>query len=203
MGGASSTPDARRGFGRTFLEQALPPPGFARMRNATTGVVWEIGLPLPEQAADGPVDTLASIALEENGSAPVPAAGELQPTQIVPTAKRILIVEDEPLVAMDVQSMLQNAGMEIVGPAATSERALRLLGAERVDAALLDANLGGERVDGVALALSQSGIPFAFATGYGRESLPQAFAGAPVITKPFAEKELLRTVQSLLSSRNA
>jgi len=201
LGGTPCPSTARRGFGRMFLEQSLPPPGYARMRDGATGIAWEIGLPLPKHATDGSVRLLASSTLEENGSTPPAEVSAPPPAQGAAAAKRILIVEDEPLVAMDVQAMLQDAGMEIVGPAATSEAALGLVGSDQIDAALLDANLGGRRVDEVALALSQSGIPFAFATGYGRESLPQAFAGAPVITKPFAESELLRVVRGLLSSR--
>lgn len=199
LGGAHCAATARRGFGRMFLEQSLPPPGFARMRDGATGVVWEFGLPLPEHTADAG-QVLASATLDENGSAAPADADEPLAIGKVATAKRILVVEDEPMVAMDVQAMLQDAGMEVVGPAATSEAALALVGNGRIDAALLDANLGGRRVDDVAQALSQSGIPFAFATGYGRESLPPAFAAVPVITKPFAESELLRMVRGLLAS---
>ena len=145
LGGTPCTSTARRGFGRMFLEQSLPPPGYARMRDGATGIAWEIGLPLPKHATDGSVRLLASSTLEENGSTPPAEVSAPPPAQGAAAAKRILIVEDEPLVAMDVQAMLQDAGMEIVGPAATSEAALGLVGSDQIDAALLDANLGGRK----------------------------------------------------------
>ena len=85
------------------------------------------------------------------------------------SGKRVLIIEDEPLVAMDLETLLTGAGCTIV-----AHRVEHRYGeggrAERpCDVALLDANLGGEPVDEVAAALTRRGIPFAFATGHGRE----------------------------------
>lgn len=97
--------------------------------------------------------------------------------------KRILVVEDEPIVAMLIEDMLEELGASAVGPVPSVSLALGLLGAERVDAAVLDVNLGSERSDAVANRLTADGIPFIFATGYGRENL----TGKPaeVLTKPY------------------
>src|SRR5690606_36623500 len=89
--------------------------------------------------------------------------------------KRILIVEDEPLVAMDMAASLVAAGCEVAGPAGNLRDAKRLVADADFDAALLDANLAGSPVDELAAALARLEIPFAFATGYGQESLLSGF----------------------------
>ena len=113
--------------------------------------------------------------------------------------KRILLVEDEPLVAMDIEAELIASGCEIVGPAESVETALRLIESTPCDAALLDANLAGDPVDEVAAALVRGGIPFAFATGYGRGALPPAFRDAAILTKPFHRNQLVAVLEGLLS----
>src|SRR5690606_30707009 len=89
--------------------------------------------------------------------------------------KRVLIVEDEPLIAMTLADYLGEAGCEVVGPASSLARARVMIDAARFDAALLDGNLSGDRVDDLAARLTQRGIPFVFITGYGREALPIGF----------------------------
>src|SRR5262249_16854521 len=112
--------------------------------------------------------------------------------------KRILVIEDEPLVAMDVESSLTAAGCEVVGPAATLERAKLLIEESDCDAALLDVNLAGQPVDELATLLTRKNRPFAFVTGYGRDALPSGFRGAVVLGKPFGADQLLATVEVLL-----
>jgi CheY-like chemotaxis protein len=114
-------------------------------------------------------------------------------------AQRLLVVEDELLVALDIESILTEAGMEVVGPASTAAEALQLIGSTKLDAALLDANLSGESIDEVASALSAQGVPFAYVTGYGRESLPEAHP-APIVTKPFDATQLLAAARRLLAA---
>jgi CheY-like chemotaxis protein len=101
------------------------------------------------------------------------------------TGRRILIVEDEVLIAMLLEDLLQDLGSEVVGPASNVSDALELTAREKPDAAVLDVNLGSERVYPVADALKQFGIPFVFATGYGQEGLDGAYIGHPTIKKPF------------------
>lgn len=103
---------------------------------------------------------------------------------------RILLVEDEPLVAMAIEDSLEVQNVGVVGPAGTVAEALELIAKGGIDAALLDVTLRGERVDSVADALSAQGIPFVFTTGHGAAGLPQSHQDRPVLTKPFREVEM-------------
>lgn len=116
--------------------------------------------------------------------------------------QRLLVVEDELLVALDIESILSDAGLDVVGPASSAGEALKLIDDSPPDAALLDANLSGEPIDAVAQALSERRIPFAYVTGYGRESLPPAHP-APIVPKPFDAEQLLTAARRLLSEDGA
>jgi DNA-binding response OmpR family regulator len=125
-----------------------------------------------------------------------PASEAAQPKPL--RGKRLLIIEDEPLVAREMAAGLAAAGAAIVGPAGNAAAALQLIAGEPVDAALLDANLGGEQVDSIAAALTRREVPFAFVSGYGRESLPPSFATAELMTKPFDPSRLLAVAARLV-----
>src|SRR5262249_44453966 len=92
--------------------------------------------------------------------------------------KRILVMEDEPLVSMELEGELAAAGCEVIGPAATLAHAKTLVEEGKYDAALVDVNLKGQPVDELAALLTEKNHPFAFVTGYGRDALPEAFRGA-------------------------
>jgi len=186
-----SAPSAH-GFGRTLIEQTVRAHGGeASVDYRTDGLTCEIKLPLPETARPG-IDTTASkIAAGPSLLAQPDNRRTLQ-------GKRILVIEDEPLVAMDVESSLTAAGCEVVGPAATLERAKLLIEDASCDAALLDVNLAGQPVDELAILLTRNNCPFAFVTGYGRDALPSGFRGAVVLGKPFGADQLLATVEVLL-----
>jgi PAS domain S-box-containing protein len=186
-----SAPSAH-GFGRTLIEQTVRAHGGeASVDYRMDGLTCEIKLPLPE-AARPSIDTAASkIATGPSLLAQPDNRCTLQ-------GKRILVIEDEPLVAMDVESSLTAAGCEVVGPAATLERAKRLIEESDCDAALLDVNLAGQPVDELATLLTRKNRPFAFVTGYGRDALPSGFRGAVVLGKPFGADQLLATVEVLL-----
>jgi len=113
--------------------------------------------------------------------------------------KRILVVEDEMIVAMLIEDILMDGGATVVGPAARVAKALDLLGTEEVDAALLDVNLAGENTMPVAEELRRRGIPFAFATGYGAAGLPDGFASQPLLQKPFQERDLQEVIARVLA----
>jgi CheY-like chemotaxis protein len=113
--------------------------------------------------------------------------------------KRILVVEDEMIVAMLIEDILMDGGATVVGPAARVAKALDLLGTEPVDAALLDVNLAGENTTPVAEELRRCGIPFAFATGYGAAGVPDGFAGQPLLQKPFQERDLQAVMARVLA----
>jgi CheY-like chemotaxis protein len=115
--------------------------------------------------------------------------------------KRIIVIEDEALVLMELESSLADAGCEVVGAAGTLEDARVLSAQAACDAALLDANLGGHRVDELAAILTRRNIPFAFVTGYGRDGLPETFRDATVLNKPYGQADLIAVVQSLVHQR--
>lgn len=114
---------------------------------------------------------------------------------------RILVIEDELLIGLEIESVLVDAGLEVIGPVATIDDALSRIAATPIDGALLDANLNGKPVHAVAAALAEKGVPFIFLTGYGRESLPAAFREAPLISKPFDSVSLIAAVRKLAGVR--
>ena len=101
--------------------------------------------------------------------------------------RRVLVVEDEALVAMLLETILEDMGCMAVGPAATVDEGLRMAADEAVDAALLDVNVAGRQVFPVAHALKDRGVPFVFSTGYGEGGLPDEWRGQPTLQKPFTE----------------
>jgi DNA-binding response OmpR family regulator len=109
-------------------------------------------------------------------------------------ARRILVVEDEFLIALDIAGVLEQAGLHVIGPHGTIADALKAIEGEEVHGALLDANLAGEPVGTIADALKVRRIPFAFVSGYGRDHLPPQHRTAPLIKKPFMGKDLLAVV---------
>jgi two-component SAPR family response regulator len=113
---------------------------------------------------------------------------------------RVLIVEDEMLIAMTVEDVLQALGCEVVGPVATVEKALKLAQNDMFDAALLDITIRGGKVYPVAEALLARGIPFAFASGYGDWALPEALRDQPRLMKPFTDAQLEEQIISLCNA---
>ncbi|CAN7152598.1 response regulator [Brevundimonas sp. LjRoot202] len=114
--------------------------------------------------------------------------------------RRVLIVEDESLVAMLLETILEDMGCLAVGPAATVDEGLRMAADETVDAALLDVNVAGRQVFPVAQALKDRGVPFIFSTGYGEGGLPDEWRGQPTLQKPFTEaavRDALMTAMGL------
>ena len=109
--------------------------------------------------------------------------------------RSILIVEDESLVAMLLETILEDMGCATVGPVSNIDEALTLLdGGLVIDGALLDVNVAGREVFPVAAALKAKGVPFVFSTGYGEGGLPDEWRGQSTIQKPFTEE----TVRSAL-----
>jgi CheY-like chemotaxis protein len=115
---------------------------------------------------------------------------------------RVLIVEDEMLVGMELESLLHRLGCTALGPAPTVARALDLLEDERPDAALLDLNLNGQSATQIAQALSARDVPFVLVTGYGeaQSSEPELLHAARV-DKPVNHRQLVRVLTQLLETR--
>jgi CheY-like chemotaxis protein len=110
---------------------------------------------------------------------------------------KVLVLDDEPIIALNTKRMLTDLGAEVIGPALSAEEALAAIG-EGPDAALLDVNLGGgEDSFGVAQALAERGVPFAFVTGYAEKVFPEAFAGRPRLIKPVSDAALGAAVDGL------
>ncbi|WP_091967807.1 response regulator [Bradyrhizobium shewense] len=112
---------------------------------------------------------------------------------------RVLLVEDEGLVALMIEDMLEELGLKVVASAAHLKKACELATTGSFDLALLDVNLAGEFVFPVARVLRERRIPFLFSTGYGAPPVEEEFRDAPAIGKPFSVDQLNDKLRTLLS----
>ena len=110
---------------------------------------------------------------------------------------RILIVEDEMLVAMNIEDMLLDLGHEVAGLASRLEPALALAAEGEFDIAMLDVNLAGQQSFPVAAILASRGIPFLFATGYGAKGVAEEYRDYPVLQKPFGAHDLEQALRRI------
>ena len=117
------------------------------------------------------------------------------------TGARLLLVEDEAIVAMMIEAMLTDLGCVVVDVAGTLLHGLALVEstAGALDAAVLDINLGGEKVYPVAELLAARGVPFVFSTGYGLAGISSDFAGVPALAKPYTPYALEKALLSVLN----
>ena len=113
------------------------------------------------------------------------------------TLPRVLIVEDEPMVAIDIEQALTDFGFHVVGVAFSLETALELVASEGFDAVILDVNLKGVSAVPVADALTARGLPFIVTTGYGLDQRPAGLRDAPYLRKPYRPAELVRALEQL------
>ena len=114
------------------------------------------------------------------------------------SGRRILLVEDEAVIAFAVEDMLTDLGFEVLGPAFRLDEAVELAASAAVDAAILDVNLNNQRSYAVADELKRRGVPFLFATGYGAAGIPEQWRRWPVIQKPFQLKTLVKALDLAL-----
>ena len=189
-GGPVATPPQTRGFGSTLIQQSLlAHGGEARLDYRRAGLRCAITLPLTRQNAPHAPDPIRA----------APGAIHADNARAL-IGKRILIVEDEPIIAMALMDDLADLGCAIIGPAHAPPQAHALIDSETIDAALLDGNLSGQRVDELAARLVQRGVPFVFVTGYGREALPARFQHARVVEKPFTRHQIAEALISLFDT---
>jgi two-component sensor histidine kinase len=184
------------GFGTALIEQsAKAEGGEAHMLTTAEGVVWDITLRLPRPLAQSATSQAAPELVSTPGRQQIKVAdrphGKL-------AGKRFLVVEDEPLVAIDLSAGLQGAGAEVVASTGSASAALNIIESRPLDAALLDGNLHGRPVDEIAAALTRRKVPFAFVSGYGRESLPRIFGTVALLAKPFSQAQLLEVATQLI-----
>lgn len=190
LGGPPTERPDRKGFGsnviRTSIERQLA--GRLTTDWRPEGLAVSLVLPLERLVSAGNADHSPVRPPE-----PTPAPAE-------PRKGSILLVEDEPLIAMQMEETLKRLGHRVVGPVASVADALALIAALDFDAALLDLNLQGERSDSVADALIARRKPFVFCSGYADATgLPQRLARVPRLAKPFEAGEIGPTVSRLLA----
>lgn len=114
----------------------------------------------------------------------------------------VFVVEDESVIAMQLEDMLLEAGCAVVGPAMRLKVALRLVESEaEVAVAVLDVNLGDATVFPVAERLREFAIPIVFATGYGREGVPDEWNRYPILQKPYTSRQIEEAILEVISGR--
>ena len=174
----------RRGFGSVII--ADMPEGSLGAKvyvdYARAGFTWRLRCPAQEVLEEG------------QRVAPSPRTVLAAETAGVSAAPRILIVEDEAIVALEIAEILKQGGFCAVGPACNVAQALELLKANGCDAAVLDINLGKETSEAVAMVLTQLNTPFVTVSGYSKAQKPAVFADAPALTKPVRPDRLIHEV---------
>lgn len=112
----------------------------------------------------------------------------------LPAGLRVLIVEDEMLLAFMLQDLLAEWGCKVVGPAGRVPKAVSLAESETLNGAILDVNVAGTEVYPVARALADRGIPFIFVSGYAASRLPLEWRDRPTLQKPFQPRDLAQSM---------
>lgn len=114
--------------------------------------------------------------------------------------RQILVAEDEFMLAADLADEVESRGATVIGPTASVAEGLALLEARAVDAAILDVNLRGEMVFGLADALLGRAVPFIFATGYDAQGIPPRFAGVTRCSKPCEPRDVVNALQQAMQA---
>jgi CheY-like chemotaxis protein len=158
-----------------------------------TGLVWRLDCPMDNVAEAHPPGVAAMLvpAGEDHHSA---ADG-----QSIARGGRILVVENEALVALEIASILSSAGFDVIGPAGSVAQALTILDGSMCDAAVLDVNLGRETAEPIAVRLLSCGTPFVVVSGYARNQQPAAFKDAVLLNKPASPERLIAEVRRCLT----
>ncbi|WP_018386986.1 HWE histidine kinase domain-containing protein [Ancylobacter sp. FA202] len=192
-GGPEVAKTGRRGFGMVLIERSVPYDlgGSSRMEFAPGGLVAHFCLPARHVSA----------AVEGEGGDGAAAQAADEPAR--PLAELgVLLVEDQMLIAMDVETMFSDAGIENVVTAPSAAEALRRLQEFTPDVAVLDVNLGAGTSAPVAHELQRLGVPFIFATGYGdRSMIPAGCEGVPVLPKPYESEPLLKALREIVEAQ--
>lgn len=111
---------------------------------------------------------------------------------------RVLLVEDENLIALLLEDMLADLGHTVIGPVARLNKALEIAQREAFDVAILDVNINGGDTYPIAEAIAARDIPFVFSTGYGKNSLGAPYRDRPILQKPFRQVDLQKLLAEVL-----
>lgn len=187
-GGPKVSPPGRTGFGtrvlRNVVQDALD--ATVQMDYRPEGLSWSLEC----QARNALSSDVQRVGKSEIRSAEPAALG-----------KTVLIVEDEPLIALELKEILSDSGYAVWGPANSVASATALLTESDPDCAVLDVHLGGETSEAVAQRLQAAGTPFVILSGYSTEQLPSAYRGAPSLSKPLEPRQLLAELRKMLEAR--
>ena len=115
------------------------------------------------------------------------------------TGLRVLVVEDENLVALLLEDMLAELGHTVIGPVARVKKALDMIQREEIDIAILDVNINGENTYSIADVLAARNVPFVFSTGYDKKTLHEPHQDRPILQKPFQLQDLEKLFGELYS----
>ncbi|WP_128253803.1 HWE histidine kinase domain-containing protein [Falsirhodobacter deserti] len=190
-GGPAVVPPSRTGFGSLLLQRSLPFDlgGSSRIDYHPNGVEAEFVLPARHVRFEEPKMTTAPAVTAETGTS-------------IPEEAHLMLLEDQLLIAMDVEAMLEDSGFRRISLARNVEQALELVSSSEIELAMLDVNLGQETSIPVAEELRARGIPFVFATGYDEGSaLPEAMRGVPVVRKPYDAENLIAALTTAFSAQ--
>ncbi len=194
MGGPSVAIPTGKGFGSTVIGPMVRSGLGAEVdiAYAPAGLTWRM------QCEAGRI-----VALREtpraNASAREPTASQEAPSN---SRGRILVVEDEPLIGMELADALEHAGFTVLGPVTSSADALALVAKHGCDGAVLDVNLGRETSERLALKFAAEGVPFVTLTGYAADQLPAPFQRAPSLTKPVRIESLVAELAGCVARRS-
>jgi len=193
-GGPASAPPKRKGFGSKVIDASVRHQlgGSLECDWADTGLRCAIRVPSTNFAPPLAASSRSAPDRDEGGAEPAAAADLMQ-------GRRVLLVEDEPLVAMMMKQMVSDMGGEVVGPFGTVQEAMSHAH-EAVDVAVLDVNVGGELIYPLADQLAQRNTPMIFLTGYDARSIDRRFASAGVLTKPIDRIELVKLLGHVLDA---
>jgi two-component sensor histidine kinase len=197
IGGPRSTAPTRKGFGSKVIDASIK-----SQLNGDIAWDWSSGslhcvLQVPAEHFAPPATSPVQAEAEGSDDHQVVETRLARDLRI--NGRRILLVEDEPLVAMMMAQMVGELGGEVIGPFGTVEEALAGL-PDKIDAAVLDVNVAGRPVYPLADCLVARGTPVTFLTGYDSRSIDKRFSGFCVLTKPIDEPELVNALKSSFSN---
>lgn len=198
-GGPAVTPPAKKGFGIYLIESALSGGGTkVSLTFPETGVVCTVDMPMVRSEAESA--GTAPVAPPSPVPAPVFAA-KPSATRRKHDRRRVLLVEDDPVLGFELQSALADSGLDVIGPARTLQEALSLAADKQIAAAVLDIHLGGVMVFPVAEYLRSRALPILFITGYDIAAVaPEPLRDAPVMQKPVSADDLVGRIRQLMDA---